>query len=166
MKKNTFNKTVSDLIVGDKVRKVVVKSGIVKGTDPRWSDEVWVVVKIKGSTITLNDESVMKRTDLLKIPASSTYEGGNVVSEQKKTNAKETQKENQAKDAAYKEKKAKDTPVIHVIPIGESSSSSSTVPAPVAAPKPKLSKKEMFAAMRYTHGQNEPGVKNKKKDDK
>ena len=165
MKKNTFNKTVSDLIVGDKVRKVVVKSGIVKGTDPRWSDEVWVVVKIKGSTITLNDESVMKRTDLLKIPASSTYEGGNVVSEQKKTNAKETQKENQAKDAAYKEKKAKDTPVIHVIPIGGSSSSSSTAPAPVAAPKPKLSKKEMFAAMRYTHGQNEPGVK-KKKDDK
>ena len=101
----------------------------------------------------------MKRTDLLKVPASSTYEGGNVVSEQKKANAKETQKENQAKDAAYKEKKAKDTPVIHVIPIGNSLSSK----AP--APKAKLTKAEMFAAMRYTHGQNEPGVK-KKKDDK
>jgi hypothetical protein len=119
-----------------------------------------VVVSIKGSTITLNDDSVMKRTDLLKVPASSTYEGGNVVSEQKKANAKETQKENQAKDAAYKEKKAKDTPVIHVIPMG-GSSSSSTAPAP----KAKLTKAEMFAAMRYTHGQNEPGVK-KKKDDK
>ena len=83
----------------------------------------------------------------------------------KKTNAKETQKENQAKAAAYKEKKAKDTPVIHVIPMG-GGSSSSTAPAPVAAPKPKLSRAEMFAAMRYTHGQNEPGVKNKKKDDK
>ena len=49
----------------------------------RWSDEIWVVVRIKGSTITLNDDSVMKRTDLLKVPASNTYEGGNVVSEQK-----------------------------------------------------------------------------------
>ena len=155
------------MIVGDKVRKVVIKSGIVKGTDPRWSDEVWVVVSIKGSTITLNDDSVMKRTDLLKVPASSTYEGGNVVSEQKKANAKETQKENQAKDAAYKEKKAKDAPVIHVIPMG-GGSSSSTAPAPVAAPAPKakLTKVEQFAAMRYVYAQNEPGVKQLKKGDK
>ena len=106
MKKNTFNKTVSDLIVGDKVRKVVIKSGIVKGTDPRWTDEVWVVVSIKGSTITLNDDSVMKRTDLLKVPAI-TYDGGSVVSEQKKANAKETQKKIKPKMQHTKRRKQK-----------------------------------------------------------
>ena len=86
--KNEFNTTVSDLVVGDKVRIVVIKSGIVEGTDPIWTDEIWVVDGIKGNTITLNDDSLMKRSDLLKVPASSTYEGGDVVSEQQQTNAK------------------------------------------------------------------------------
>ena len=156
--KSTLNHMTTDLKAGDKVRKAINKGDIRKGTDPRWSDEINVVVSSKGQTITLNDGSVLKRTDLLKVPADSTYEGDNVVNAQKKANAKDKLAENQSKDAAYKEKKARDTPIIHVIPLGGGSSASSTAPA-APAPKAKLTKAEQFAAMRYAYGQNAPGVK-------
>ena len=39
-----------------------------KGTEPRYSDEVYTVEVVKGMNITLNDDKVYKRDKLLKIP--------------------------------------------------------------------------------------------------
>ena len=55
--KQLHNKTVSDLEIGDKVRKTLLKEShaIIKGTDPRWTDEVFTVKQIHGNTIILTD---------------------------------------------------------------------------------------------------------------
>jgi hypothetical protein len=70
MDKNIHNKTVSDLNVNDKVRKDVLYSdkAISKGTDPKYSDTVYTVTQVNGTTISLSDGSRMKRTNLLKVP--------------------------------------------------------------------------------------------------
>jgi hypothetical protein len=48
--KNPHNNTVSDLLIGDKVRKNVLFQDVnSKGTDPRWSDEVFTVKAIHGN---------------------------------------------------------------------------------------------------------------------
>jgi len=144
MNKGSFNKTTNDLKEGDKVRKTTLKGGINKGTDPKWSDTVYMVVKVKGNTVYLNDDSVMKRTDLLKVSSDSEFEGENVIAKTKKANAKDKQKENQEKDEALKEKRAKNAPpVINVIPVG---------PGPVPAPKARATAAERFASLRATHG--------------
>ena len=39
-----------------------------KGTEPRWTDEIYTVEGIKGMSITLNDDKVYKRDKLLRIP--------------------------------------------------------------------------------------------------
>ena len=64
------NKRVSDLEINDKVRKFsLLKKSISKPSiTPAWSDEVYYVVKVDGSTIYLNDGSKNKRYNLLKIP--------------------------------------------------------------------------------------------------
>ena len=65
--KSQKNKTVSDLKPEDKVRVKI--SGIFsKGTEPKWSDEFYNVIKINGTTITLSNDKRYKRTNLLKIP--------------------------------------------------------------------------------------------------
>ena len=89
VEKQLHNKTVSDLDIGDKVRKTVLKGGheIIKGTDPRWTDEVFTVKQIHGNTIILNDDSKMKRTDLLKVPNSTKSSGPNVISQVRKSYA-------------------------------------------------------------------------------
>lgn len=118
-----------------------MKGGINKGTDPKWSDTIYRVVKVKGNTVYLNDDSVMKRTDLLKVSPDTEYEGENVITKTKKANAKEKQKENQEKDEALREKKARNAPpVINVIPVG---------PPPAAVPKAKATA-ERFASLRAT----------------
>ena len=63
------NKRVSDLNVNDKVRKYsLFKKSISKPSiTPAWSDEVYYVIKVQGSTIFLNDGSKNKRYNLLKI---------------------------------------------------------------------------------------------------
>ena len=58
-----------------------------KGTDPRWTDEVFTVKQIHGNTIILNDDSKMKRTDLLKVPNSTKTSGPNVISQVRKSYA-------------------------------------------------------------------------------
>ena len=52
VQKNNVNKTVSDLSIGDKVRKSLTNShkSIIKGTDPRWTDKVFKVSAIRGHT--------------------------------------------------------------------------------------------------------------------
>ena len=39
-----------------------------KGSEPRWSDEVYTVEGVKGMNITLNDDKVYKRDKLLQTP--------------------------------------------------------------------------------------------------
>ena len=73
-----FNRTVSDLKVGDKVRRnVMVKQQ--KGTEPRWSDEVYTVTKTQGQMITLDNGEQYRRYQLLKVPATATTTPANVV---------------------------------------------------------------------------------------
>ena len=57
----------SDLSIGDNVR-VSEANYFKKGTEPRYSDEIYTVESIKGGSITLNDDKVYKRDKLLKIP--------------------------------------------------------------------------------------------------
>ena len=89
VEKQLHNKTVSDLEIGDKVRKTLLKEShaIIKGTDPRWTDAVFTVKQIHGNTIILNDDSKMKRTDLLKVPSTTKSSEPNVINQVRKTHS-------------------------------------------------------------------------------
>ena len=66
--KKSHNKTVSDLKVGDKVRKnILFQHKLSKGSDPKWSNKVFTVEEIHGNTIILNDKAMHKRVNLLKV---------------------------------------------------------------------------------------------------
>ena len=85
LEKNLKNKTVSDLHPGDKVRKfLITNSKIEKGTDPRYSDKVFVVVATHGQTIKLDDGSSLKRERLLKVPVDTVSSEQNVIAKEKK----------------------------------------------------------------------------------
>ena len=78
--KSKQNKTISDLDVGDNVRLKI--SGVFKkGTEPSWSDEIYVVKSTKGKSIELTDGSRHKRTSLLKIPKNFTKITKNIIKE-------------------------------------------------------------------------------------
>ena len=64
------NKRTTDLKINDKVRKYsLFKKSISKPSiTPAWSDEVYYVIKVEGSTIYLNDGSKNKRYNLLHVP--------------------------------------------------------------------------------------------------
>ena len=64
-KKNAY--LTYDISVGDHVR-VSIANYFKKGSEPRWSDEVYTVEGVKGMNITLNDDKVYKRDKLLQIP--------------------------------------------------------------------------------------------------
>lgn len=66
--KSVFNRATSDLEKGDRVRKITALNIFRKGTEPRYSNEVFIVESVRGKQITLNDDSTMKRTTLLKVP--------------------------------------------------------------------------------------------------
>ena len=89
VEKQLHNKTVSALEVGDKVRKTLLKEShaIIKGTDPRWTDEVFTVKQVHGNTIILTDGSKMKRTDLLKVPNNTKSSEPNVINQVRKTHS-------------------------------------------------------------------------------
>jgi hypothetical protein len=57
----------SDIATGDHVR-VSIANFFKKGSEPRWSDEIYTVEGVKGMTITLSDDKAYKRDKLLKIP--------------------------------------------------------------------------------------------------
>ena len=83
--KNIHNKTVSDLAVGDKVRKyIITHAKIEKGTDPRYSDAVFTVVSATGLTIKLSDGSTLRRDRLLKVPRDTESSEPNVITQEKK----------------------------------------------------------------------------------
>ena len=74
------NKTVSDLNIGDKVRKnLLFNDKNSKGTDPKWSGKVFTVVKIYGNTIRLDVNSKYKRMFLLKVSEDAEAYSENVI---------------------------------------------------------------------------------------
>lgn len=76
--KNQKNKTVSDIKPDDKVR-IRISGSFKKGTEPKWSDAVYSVVKVSGATIRLDNETRHKRNDLLQVPENSESSGVNVI---------------------------------------------------------------------------------------
>ena len=76
--KGLKNKTVSDLEVGDKVR-VRIAGMFTKSSEPQYSDKVYTVETVKGSTIYLSDGEVKKRYDLLKVPNDTITNDKNVI---------------------------------------------------------------------------------------
>ena len=61
------NKTVSDLNPGDRVR-INIETRFSKGTDPKWSEETYIVKEAAGNQVTLEDGTRHLRYNLLKIP--------------------------------------------------------------------------------------------------
>jgi hypothetical protein len=76
--KGLKNKTVSDLEIGDKVR-IKVAGKFSKSSEPQYSDEVYTVESVKGSTIHLSNGEVKKRNNLLKVPKETQSSSKNVV---------------------------------------------------------------------------------------
>lgn len=66
--KSLKNGRQSDLTIGDKVRIVQMDSIFQKGTEGRFSDDVYTVKAIQGKNITLNNGVVKKRYFLLQVP--------------------------------------------------------------------------------------------------
>ena len=66
--KSLKNERVSDLSIGDKVRIVEKDSIFQKGTEGKFSDDVYTVKSIQGKNITLNNGVVKKRYNLLHVP--------------------------------------------------------------------------------------------------
>ena len=70
-KKNIqLHKKGSDLTSGDHVR-VSEANFFKKGTEPRWSDDVYTVQDVKGLSVTLDNDKAYKRDKLLKIPKNT-----------------------------------------------------------------------------------------------
>ena len=66
--KSLKNERKSDLSIGDKVRVVEMDSIFQKGTEGKYSDDVFTVKAIQGKNITLNNGVVKKRYFLLHVP--------------------------------------------------------------------------------------------------
>jgi hypothetical protein len=80
--KNLKNNTVNDLNIGDKVR-LSDKNIFLKGTEGKFSDEVYKVEKVNGKTITLNNGQKVKRNNLLHVPINTHSSHQNII---RKTN--------------------------------------------------------------------------------
>jgi hypothetical protein len=76
--KSLFNISVSDIDVNDKVR-IKLKGKFRKGTDARYTDDVYTVTKVRGNSITLDDDKVYKRSSLLIVPPTTVSNEKNVI---------------------------------------------------------------------------------------
>jgi hypothetical protein len=70
LSKSNNNKQVSDLEIGDTVR-LRISTKYTKASEPQWSDEIYKVQKIRGSTIELDNDTKEKRVNLLKVVETS-----------------------------------------------------------------------------------------------
>ena len=66
--KSLKNERKADLTIGDKVRIVEMDSIFQKGTEGKYSDDVYTVKHVQGKNITLNNGVVKKRYFLLHVP--------------------------------------------------------------------------------------------------
>jgi hypothetical protein len=80
--KRSYNQTVSDLKVGNLVRKNIAKT-FSKGTEPKWSDEVFIVKAIRGNKIELNDDTIKLGNNLLHVPDGTESTNTNVIQKAK-----------------------------------------------------------------------------------
>ena len=76
--KSKFNLSVSDIEVNDKVR-IKLKGIFRKGTEARYSDEVYTVKKVRGNSITLDNDEIYKRSSLLIVPRNTVSNEQNVI---------------------------------------------------------------------------------------
>ena len=87
--KSLKNNVESDIHVNDKVRVLQKKNQFQKGTEARYSDDVYTVKKVNGKSITLNNDEVYKRTSLLIVPKSTISDEKNVIVKINKQNKEE-----------------------------------------------------------------------------
>ena len=173
LEKQRDNNQMSSLSVDDKVRVTTMgKSALQKGTDPKWSDEVFTVKGVKGNTISLSNDQVYKRNDLLKVPEGTDTTGKNAIDKEKEALAtlkNKLKKKAQSKKAtintllksALKTKKAKakaKAATITVVPVTAPASAPEPAPtAPVAKrrgrPPSGKPPDPRFAALRSSYGQ-------------
>ena len=76
--KSLYNNGRSDIDVNDKVR-IKLTGTFRKGTEARYSDDVYTVKKVAGKSVTLNNDAVYKRTSLLIVPKSTKTDEKNVI---------------------------------------------------------------------------------------
>ena len=171
LEKQKDNNQMSNLTVDDRVRVTTQgKTALQKGTDPKWSDEVFTVNEVKGSTVKLNNGQVYKRNDLLKVPSDTETTGKNPIDKEKEALAKlknKLKKKSESKKAtvkkllksALKSKKAKakakaKEPTISVVEIAPSANEP-TAPVAKRRGRPPSGKPPdpRFAALRSSYGQ-------------
>ena len=87
--KSLKNNVDSDIHTSDKVRILQKKNQFQKGTEARYSDDVYTVKKVNGKSITLNNDEVYKRTSLLIVPKSTISDEKNVIVKINKQNKEE-----------------------------------------------------------------------------
>ena len=87
--KSLKNNVESDIHISDKVRILQKKNQFQKGTEARYSDDVYTVKKVNGKSITLNNDEVYKRTSLLIVPKSTISDEKNVIVKINKQNKEE-----------------------------------------------------------------------------
>ena len=83
--KSLFNISISDIDVNDKVR-IKIKGQFRKGTEARYTDEVFTVKKVKGNAVTLDNDEVYKRSSLLIVPKTTVTDEQNVIVKVNKQN--------------------------------------------------------------------------------
>ena len=83
--KSLFNIAISDIDVNDKVR-IKIKGQFRKGTEARYTDEVYTVKKVKGNAVTLDNDEVYKRSSLLIVPKTTVTDEQNVIVKVNKQN--------------------------------------------------------------------------------
>ena len=67
-------------------RNVLFQDVHSKGTDPRWSDEVYTVKKIYGNSILISNNIKYKRDKLLKVPPDTVSNETNPITLSKQIN--------------------------------------------------------------------------------
>ena len=75
----------SDLVVGDRVRVKITKK-FTKSSDIQFSDQIYKVINIDGGNITLDNNQIVKRTQVLKVSAlTQSQTGPNVITQANKS---------------------------------------------------------------------------------
>lgn len=78
LNKSKKNATISDLSKDDTVR-LKIEGTFKKGTEPKWSDEIYNVEEVRGKSIKLSNGQTKKRSSLLKVQPISNQVTTNII---------------------------------------------------------------------------------------